>query len=224
MEVLSILVVFLAILQFFIPPSPSWGTPKKVITFIILLAVSFFIFSYRDSFYLEKHNAPDENVAAVVNTSSNESYNAAPQSIEQTALANPPVNPTQTPFTQSDNSSSSQPYSIYRSDKVLELKRGKHYPYICNPEIKNCLGFTMKFSYNLPEGNYVKNVWLVCVRENGDNWVQVGEITINEGEEKEFTIRFDRAISFSEIVIQRPIDYNDYMHTDNLSIYNIIYA
>ena len=81
----------------------------------------------------------------------------------------------------------------------------------------------MKFSYQLPEGNYVKNVWLVCVRENGDGWVQVGEITINEGEEKEFKIRFDRVISFTEIVIQRPIDYNDYVHTDSLSIYDIIY-
>jgi hypothetical protein len=75
----------------------------------------------------------------------------------------------------------------------------------------------------LQGGNYVKNVWLVCVRENGDEWVQVGEIIINEGEEKEFEIRFDRVISFTEIVIQRPIDYNGYMHTDNLSIFNIIY-
>lgn len=223
MEVLSILVILIAILQFF-APTAKWKPPAKILSFIGLVTLSIFIFSNKDSFYLEEHKTLNGYGTAIQNTSPDEfNYNVS-QTLAPAAATNPPPSLSQTQQVQAESTSSgSTPYNIYRSSKVLNLKRGKHYPYICDPEIKNCLGFTMKFSYQLPEGNYVKNVWLVCVRENGDGWVQVGEITINEGEEKEFKIRFDRVISFTEIVIQRPIDYNDYMHTDSLSIYDIIY-
>ncbi len=223
-DVFATLVGLIAIVQFLIK-TETWSPPKRITTLIVLGAISVLIFSFKDSVALMGSAAPNNNVAAITNTTTNESYYNSSQNLEPAVITNAPVSPTQTPQEQTvSTGSSSTPYNIYRSSKVLELKRGKHYPYICDPEIKNCLGFTMKFSYQLPEGNYVKNVWLVCVRENGDGWVQVGEITINEGEEKEFKIRFDRAISFSEIVIQRPIDYNDYMHTDSLSIYDIIYS
>lgn len=116
-----------------------------------------------------------------------------------------------------------QTYNIYRSSKVLQMKRGKHYPYIVNPEIVDCLGFTMEFSYNVPDGNYVKNIWEVWLRENGNSWIMVGTIAVNEGETKEYVINFSRPITFSEIAIQHPIDYNNYSFTDNLTISNIQY-
>ncbi len=117
-----------------------------------------------------------------------------------------------------------QTYNIYRSSKVLNMKRGKHYPYICDPGIENCLGFTMKFRYDLPEGDYVKNDWEVWIRENGDTWVQVDEIEVNEGEQKEYVIKFNRPITFTEIAVQHPIDYNGYMHTDSLTVSNILHG
>lgn len=116
-----------------------------------------------------------------------------------------------------------QTYNIYRSSKVLQMKRGKHYPYICDPEIVDCLGFTMEFSYNVPDGNYVKNIWEVWLRENGNSWIMVGTIAVNEGETKEYAINLSRPITFSEIAVQHPIDYNNYTFTDSLTISNIQY-
>jgi len=223
MEVFSLLVGLLAIFLF-LKKTDDWTTPKRVTALIVLGGISLLIFSFRNSVAVMSSPNSNANAAAIEYTTPNEINSTSLQGTEYITSTPPFASPTQGQPGQVDTTpDNSLPYSIHRSDKVLDLKRGKHYPYICDPEIKNCLGFTMKFSYLLPEGHYVKNVWLVCVRENGDNWVQVDEITINEGEEKEFTIRFDRVISFSEIVIQRPIDYNNYMHTDSLSIYNIIY-
>lgn len=231
-DIIAILVGLLAIVQFFVK-TDNWTFAKRLSALIILGALSILIFSFNSN-SATVVSAFSDYSAALDNNSANESNYVAPQetaipsnvqtSSNSTVNTNPPATATSTQKVQENPTvSNDQPYSIYRSDKVLSLKRGKHYPYICDPEIKNCLGFTMKFSYQLSEGHYVKNVWLVCVRENGKDWVQVGEITINEGEEKEFVIRFDRAISFTEIVIQRPIDYNGYINTDTLSIYDVVY-
>ena len=224
MNVFAIFVGLISIVQFCIVDPVGWTFPKRLATLIILGAVSVLLVLY-GNVSTPIASASSENEVAIIQSYDTNASNASlQQDTNAKAVSTPTASSTATPKLMTASSvTNEQPYNIYRSDKVVSLKRGKHYPYICNPGIKNCLGFTMKFSYLLQGGNYVKNVWLVCVRENGDEWVQVGEIIINEGEEEEFEIRFDRVISFTEIVIQRPIDYTGYMHTDNLSIFNIIY-
>ena len=223
MNVFAIFVGLIAIVQFCIKDPVRWTFPRRLSVLIILGAISVLIFLFSNDTTPIASAISENNVAAIQNNHTIP-YTSKPQETETTVVTNPPTSTTATPKVQTTSSvTDGQPYNIDRSDKVVSLKRGKHYPYICNPEIKNCLGFTMRFCYQLQGGNYAKNVWLVCVRENGDEWVQVDEITINEGEEKDFSIQFDRAISFTEIVVQRPIDYNNYMHTDSLSVFNIIY-
>lgn len=222
-DILSITVALLAISQLFIKIE-GWSKTMKLLCLIVLGAISILIISFGNSTPAFVNAVSENSVAPIESRPTDTSPTEKPQVVATAEITNTPVNPTTVPSAPTSNvNSSGQLYNIYRSDKVLDLQRGKHYPYICNPEIKNCLGFTMRFSYQLAQGHYEKNVWLVCVRENGKNWVQVDEITINEGEEKEFTIRFDRAISFTEIVVQRPVDYNGYINTDSLSIYDVVY-
>jgi len=222
-DILSITVALLAISQLFIK-TEGWSKTMKLLCLIVLGAISILIISFGNSSPAFVNAISENSVAPIESRPTDTSPTEKPQVVATAVITNPPANPTTTQKAQTAApATDGQPYNINRSDKVGNFQRGKHYPYICDPEIKNCLGFTMRFSYQLSEGHYVKNGWLVCVRENGKDWVQVAEITINEGEEKEFTIRFDRAISFTEIVVQRPVDYNGYINTDSLSIYDIVY-
>jgi len=107
-----------------------------------------------------------------------------------------------------------QTYAFDWSDSARSMKAVQGYTYIATPEIKNCLGFTLTFEYELSEGTIHNDSWSFWVRENGTDWVYICDILITEGVEHTEDIVFDRPITFSEIILQpqKQYDYFSYSH------------
>ena len=196
----------------------GWIIGSAAVTAVIIAII---IFLTRSSPSPHYYVSTDYGVQQTNSTQSNSTYtdSQAPNTQQSSGSTD-----TQRSTSKSSPVADDQTYSIIRSSKVLSMKQGDHYPYLCNPAIEDCLGFTMTFSYNVPAGDYVKNTWSVWIRVNGDTWTQVGEISVNEGEQKVQVIRFDRAYTFTEIAVQHPTDYNDFAFTDALSITDIVHG
>lgn len=94
--------------------------------------------------------------------------------------------------------------------------------YQVTPMVTNCYGFTLTFKSVLTNGDIIGDQWSVWVRENGTDWVYIQDITLQNDSECTYDIFFEREISFSEIAVQPPKQYNPYSNTVNCKITNLI--
>lgn len=94
--------------------------------------------------------------------------------------------------------------------------------YQITPIVKNCHGFTLTFKSVLTNGEIVGDQWSVWVRENGTDWVYIQDITLQNAVECRYDVVFEREISFSEVAVQPPKQYNPYSNSVNCKITNLI--
>lgn len=94
--------------------------------------------------------------------------------------------------------------------------------YQVTPMVMNCSGFTLAFKSVVTSGDIIGDQWSVWVRENGTDWVYIQDITLQNDLECSSSIIFDRAISFSEIAVQPPKQYNPFSNTVNCEITNLV--
>jgi hypothetical protein len=116
-----------------------------------------------------------------------------------------------------------QTYNFDWSDSPRNMKTVHGYTYIASPAIPNCLGFTLMFGYDLNSGKITGTNWSVWVRENGDTWVFVGDITATAGNYENYDITFDRPITFSELIVQAPKEYNNFSASISYDVTNLVF-
>jgi hypothetical protein len=114
-------------------------------------------------------------------------------------------------------------YSLSWSDTARNMKTVRGYTYVSTPEIRHCLGFTLMFGYDLNSGKIAGKNWSVWIRENGDTWVLVGNIPVTEGDYEYHDLLFDRPITFNEIIVQAPKEYNQFSASLSYDVTNIIF-
>ncbi len=112
-------------------------------------------------------------------------------------------------------------YSFDWSDTARNMKTVHGYTYIATPEIPDCLGFTLMFGYDLNSGKIAGTNWSVWVRENGDTWVFVCDIDATDGDYENHEITFDRPITFNELIVQAPKEYNQFSASIRYDVTNI---
>jgi len=116
-----------------------------------------------------------------------------------------------------------QAYSFDWSSSARNMKVVQGYTYIATPEIRNCDGFTLNFGYDLTEGKINGSNWSVWVRENGTDWVFIQDIDVVEDTSLDYEIVFDRPISFTEIIVQPPKQYDYFSCTNWYDVKNIVF-
>ena len=114
-------------------------------------------------------------------------------------------------------------YSFNWSDTARNMKTVHGYTYVATPEVRHCLGFTLMFGYDLNSGKITGKNWSVWVRENGDTWVFVGDISATEGDYEYHDIVFDQPITFSELIVQAPKEYNQFSASISYDVTNLVF-
>lgn len=105
--------------------------------------------------------------------------------------------------------------------RTMKNYRGSVYQ--ITPMVTGCTGFTLFYTSVLTSGDIIGDQWSVWVRENGTDWVYVQDITLQDGIETKNNIRFDEAISFSEVAVQPPKQYNEFSNTIYCEISNLVF-
>lgn len=99
----------------------------------------------------------------------------------------------------------------WSGNRIMKSYNGPVYQ--ITPMVTNCSGFTLAFKSDLTSGDIIGDQWSVWVRENGTDWVYIQDISLQNDEECTSKIVFDREISFSEVAVQPPKQYNPYSNT-----------
>ena len=117
-----------------------------------------------------------------------------------------------------------QTYSFEKSQSARSLKNVMGHPLIATPSVENCLGFTLTYGYELSEGKINGTNWSVWLLKTEDEWVFLGDIEVTEGVYGDYPFTFDEPISFYQLIVQPPAQYDSFSYGNAYTVSDIVHS